>query len=34
MKVIYKVPTVPVKRCVPLLVSWNWFFNRRPRNRY
>lgn len=21
------------KRCVPRVVSWNWFFNRRPRGR-
>lgn len=21
----------PHKRCVPRYITWNWFFNRRPR---
>jgi hypothetical protein len=32
-RVVAKIGWAPRARCVPAVISWNWFFNRRPRGR-
>jgi hypothetical protein len=32
-RVLRAVPLVPVKRCVPRYITWNWHHNRRPGGR-
>jgi len=33
MTVVKVVAADPPKKCVPAVISWRWFSNRRPRGR-